>query len=397
MKDTKHIIFEIPADIPQGKYKLAFQPVEDSGTDVIIADPDEEIPDSPGTGDYESPETSLEPSFPQVQDVVMLRPNDRTNANTATYFKYKGVEYVLCYNDQNRKNELHVFENNEITHILNLDVMVGNEEVYGYVQSIVHDENEYYALVSIEKVLHLMKYRKGTSLKVWDVLGEIKIDGAKDAQHNFFINKRGNFQLMGRLRGPQDWPEAGPIRTDSRGIRVHEYGDTAESMLFTLQSAWKIDPIELQPDYLTAKIRRGLYGSVSIVLNGKTYTFVNTYFQNEDYKPLKRPERWDVGTGPLYPCIIRDYGTVTAWDKHLIDQTPFLKDWKSEESLPFNPQIGQLYMNSVVDMGDYLRVFFVERDDPHYVDRDDQKPTKAWTGTLNKQALIDWFDWKEKQ
>ena len=342
-------------------------------------------------------EPSVEPPFPQLQNIKLLKNAESINRNTLIPFTWNGVMYLVCHNADEGKDELYNFSAG-FKYLLNLDIIHEGREVRGMVQSIVNYGDELYGLFSIEKDVFLMKYRENSNLKSWDVLGEVPIPGAKDTHHYLFINADGVFEIQGRVRGAQDWPEKDPILTDRRGGKIKRYGKTPLSVLEPPTETLIMDPVDYaENDYLTDIIRKGIYGLKSIVINGKTYSFLNIFWQNSKRKTGDRTDRMNVGTGDIYPCVVRDYAEVTAWDKHVIDQTPFLHDWPHEDALDWNPQVGQLHMGKPMDMGDYLQMFLVWRRDPHYLEQDGQPPTKLYSATLDKQALIKWFDWKALQ
>lgn len=345
------------------------------------------------------PVDTKEPIFPQLQNITFLKDAESINNNSLIPFVYDGDTYLVCHNADNDKSELYNFSQG-FKYIHNLDLVMDGSEIRPVVHSITPYKDDYYGLVKYEKEMYLMKYRQGTNLKMWDILGHVEIEGARDTHHDLFINQYGNFLLHGRARNVQDYPgETNQILYDRRSVKQKLYGKTPESVLEPAILNNFIDPIDFPVllDYLTDQFRMGFYGSRSIVINGKVYTFINVFWQNDKRKTGKRTDRYITGTGDIYPCVIRDYGDVTAWDKNLIDPTPFLRDWAHEHCEGFNPEVGQLHIGGLIDRGDHIEVFFVWRVDTHYLELKGQQATKLFSATLDKKELVKWFDWKEKQ
>lgn len=386
------LLIEISEDLPKGKYsfdlKPVLTPVSPQDPPLVVDPPIIDPPDEPVDSDPKV--------VPRIINQTLLWEGDSIGSNTILPFHFAGKSYLVSYSAVTRKNKLYTFNpsTREVKHQLNLDIIKDGKEVRGFVTAIVSHRGELIGLVEIEKRIFIIKaVDPNKSLKAWEIKNEIMIEGSKDTHHELYYNpERDLWVINGRLRN-RDWNTTNSIKFDSRGVRVLESKNGSIHSAFDEKKGLRLDPVDLQPNYMTSDIRWDLYGSRVLIIqdnDGKQllFTAINVFHKNSKRPPSTRPDRAETGTGELYP----------RWFVHgklFVDSPVDLKfherSWPLPECEKWNPEVGQIYILGFLQNGDRIYVFYSHRKDPHYLAFEDQPPTEIWVGELDRTELVEWY------
>lgn len=360
-------------DLKQGEYEGTILVGSRIG---IINEP--EVPNNPG------PLNPVLLKVPKIEKITHLIDCSSINKNTALPYYDPVLDDNFLLSHDESINKVRCFKLNvnnfDIKLLGNLDIIYNDREIRGMLQSVCVYQNEVYGLFDKEDVLYLIK-KRNNSWKQWDVVRDIPFEGANDTHHDLFINKDGNLQVRGRIRGVER-PETDYLLKNRRGIRQFLLGD-----YFSITKTLKeIDPLRVIENWLYNKIREHFYGSRTIMIDGYELMFINVFHTNENRVPPKRPERID-GTGPLYPRLY------VQKINRLFEDSPvplkqFMRNWPLPQNQPYNPEVGQLYISGLLDTGNKILVTLINRVDTHYEEMAGQQPTKIYIGELNREEVI---------